>query len=371
MVYAAQAGSLPTSPRAGREAAPQIGAHTPTRPLRLFGVGCGRYPSCMLFAVSPYHLTTREPAAVAAFLLARGVVTLLPAPFEGAGREQVEAAATAVPRYLEFMKSWQWTMPLWEDGVIRAGLDGEDAAADVRAVCESIEADERFSRLRVFMRPELWESEEGYLEAVARDLLKGGPDPAISVPVAAGIDRFATRHGLAVARSAPSSVVQRAEERLGERLFACAIPVLLQASGEKLLEARELLAEELDELRDAIDELAELDVVTANGELDHARARLVQAARAYTVAFEENRELLTEVDDGDDLHVVTGVVSLTGMMMPSDAVLTSSMTALRAISPALGPAPSRATNLPALADAAVNVRFLTVVVKVIGKRARR
>lgn len=328
----------------------------------------------MLIAVSPYHITTREPAAIAAFLLARGVVTLLPAPVgggSGSQRDQAEAAAASLPRYLEFMQSWRWTMPLWEAGIISTGIHGENAVHDVRAVYESIEADERLSRLRLFMRAGLWESDEAYLDTVARDLLKGGPDPGISVPLAAGLDRFATRHGLAVARSAPTSVVQRAEERLGQRIFACAVPVLLQASGEKLLEARELLHPELEDLRSAFEHFGDLDPVTANGELDTARADLMHATRAYTVAFEEHREILTRVDDQDELHIVPGIVSLTGMTLPSDAVLTSSMTAMRAISPALGPAPTRATNLPATLDAAQDLRFLTVMVKVIGKSAIR
>jgi hypothetical protein len=325
----------------------------------------------MLIAVSPYHITTREPAAAAALLLARGVVTLLPAPFDGRGRDQVEDVAARVPRYLEFMKSWRWTMPLWEAGVIRAGIHGEDAVADVRAVCESIDADERFSRLRLFMRRELWDSEEGYLDAVARDLLKGGPDPGITVPVAAGLDRFATRHGLAVARSSPISVVQRAEERLGKRIFAVAVPVLLQAEGERLLEARDLLEPELEDLRLALEELADLDPLTANGELHSAQGRLMEASRAYAVAFEEHRETLTRVDDVDDLHVATGMVSLMGMMLPADAVLTSSMTAMRAISPALGPAAARPTNLPATLAPGQDLRFLTIIVKVVGKSSRR
>jgi hypothetical protein len=325
----------------------------------------------MIIAVSPYHITTREPAAIAAFLLARGVITLRPAPFGGGQRDQLEAAITNIPRYLEFMNSWRWTIPLWEAGIISPGLHGEDAIHDVRAICESIDADERLSRLRMFMHPELWETEEMYLDAVARDLLKGGPDPGITVPVAAGLDRFAMRHGLAVARSTPSSVVQRAEARLGTRLFACAVPVLLQASGEKLLAARELLEPELSDLRDILEALAELDLATANGELDGARSDLMQAARAYTIAFEEHREELTRVDDQDDLHVVTGMVSLTGMLLPGDAVLTSSMTAMNAISPSLGPAPTRATNLPATLDATHSLRFLTIVVKVLGRASRK
>ena len=37
----------------------------------------------MLIAVSPYHMTTREPAAMAALLLASRVVTILPTPEVG------------------------------------------------------------------------------------------------------------------------------------------------------------------------------------------------------------------------------------------------------------------------------------------------
>lgn len=331
----------------------------------------------MLFAVSPYHITTREPAALAAFLLARGVVTLLPAPGgsggdstaggNGSRRDRAREAAVSVPRYLEFMESWRWTVPLWEAGVVAAGLGGEDAVGDVRAVCESIEGDERFSRLRVFSKPELWETEEGYLEAVARDVLKGGPDPAITVPLAAGMDRFAARHGLVVARSAAISVVQKAEERLGRRVFAVAAPVLLQASAERLVAARVMLEAELDDMRGAMEDVAALEATAANGEMDEAMSALAQAARAYAAAFEESREALLKVEDEDELHVVAGMVSLTGMVLPCDAVLRSSMTALGAISPVLGPAPARATNLPMAVDAMAGAPFLSVVVKVLGR----
>jgi hypothetical protein len=50
---------------------------------------------------------------------------------------------------------------------------------------------------------------------VAADLLKGGPDPAITVPLAAGIDQFAMRHGAAVARSSPFSIARRQRRRWG------------------------------------------------------------------------------------------------------------------------------------------------------------
>jgi hypothetical protein len=74
----------------------------------------------------------------------------------------------------------------------------------------------------------LLDTEESYLDAVARDLLKAVRTPAITVPLAAGMDAFALRCGATVARSHPMSVVQVAESRLGSRAFAFAAPVLLQ-----------------------------------------------------------------------------------------------------------------------------------------------
>lgn len=322
----------------------------------------------MLVAVSPYHITTREPAAVAAFLLADQVVTLLPAPFSGR-REVAEAAAERVPKYLDFMMSWQWSVPLWEAGVICSGLDGDDATGDVRAAFAQIAEDDRYASLRTLMRPEVFEAEDVYLEAVARDLLKGGPDPGITVPVAAGMDRFAMRHGAAVARSHPSSVVQKEEERLGTRVFAFVVPILLQASAERLLAARELLQPELDALRRAVD--VQLEIGSTNGGAAHAREVLNEAAAAYTRAFERCRDELLDTDD-DDVRVVDGAVAITGMLLPADAVLTSSLAALRVLAPTLGGrSPTRSPQPDPAASALGPRRLLTLMVRVLGRSAPR
>lgn len=325
----------------------------------------------MLVAVSPYHLTTREPAAAAALLLADQVVTLLPAPFSGR-RDTAQAAAERLPKYLDFMMSWQWSVPLWEAGVICSALSGEDAATDVRAAFDQIAADDRYKSLRTLMKPEVFEAEDAYLEAVARDLLKGGPDPGITVPVAAGMDRFAMRHGAAVARSHPSSVVQKAEEQLGARVFAVVIPILLQASAQRLLEAREALEPELTALRRAID--AQLECADPVPPKSALRSRcsesLATAAASYTRAFESMREDLLAPDPDDDTRIIDGAVAITGMLLPADAVLTSSLTALRTLSPSIAatlrtPAPTAQPNGKRLADQ----RFLTLLIRVIGRSA--
>jgi hypothetical protein len=326
----------------------------------------------MRIAVSPYHLTTREPAATAAFLLAHSVVTMLPAPFNG-GRRHAEELSARIPKYLDFIQSWRWTVPLWNAGVVAAAVGGEDAVEDVRAVCARIAADDRFSPLRPLMRPELFETEEGYLESVARDLLKAGPDPAITVPVAAGMDRFSMRCGLVPARSDALSVVQRAEERLGRRAFAIALPMLLQASGERLLRARQALEPELAELRGALGSFSHEGVDLQGDDLLAAQADLAIAARAYASAFEAARDaLLSPQEDDEELRPIEGTVAITGLILPGDAVLTSSISAMRILSPAMARVSSGpVTKLPVRCDPLEGRQFLTFLIRPLGRPGRR
>jgi len=321
----------------------------------------------MDIAVSPYHLTTREPAALAAMLLADRVVTMLPAPLEGQEWGAIRSAAERVPRYLEFMQSWQWTMPLWTEGVIVSGLEGQEAVGELRAVCERIDRSEHLAPLRAIMKADLFEDHERYLDAVARDLLKAGPDPGITVPVAAGLDMFAMRHGAMVARSDPSSVVQKAEAELGAQAFAAALPVFLQASAERILDARELLEPQLQELRIAFDRVsaASLD----NPEPGELRAILAAPGKAYAEAFESQRELLFVSDPDDDVRPVEGTVMLTGMVLPPDCVLESSLKAMRTLG-VRAPAPSD-TNGKNLLGGKIGkpLKVMSLYVRVLGRPA--
>jgi hypothetical protein len=278
----------------------------------------------MLVAVSPYHLTTRETPAMAALLLADRVVTLLPEPGGQDRRAAAEHSARRIPRYLSFLQSWEWSLPLWESGVITGSVDDDDASKDVGEVRRRILADDRFADLRPLIGQDLSDNPECYLDAVAADLLKGGPDPALCVPIAAALDRFAVRHGAGVARSEPASVAQRAEERLGERLFTIGVPVLLQAGGRVILRARQVLGPELSPLRRA------LGVAAEHAGAD-TLAHLRLAARTYAEAFERHRFALTAPDQDDDARVVAGTVVIVGARLPIDAVLRSSLAACRAV----------------------------------------
>lgn len=318
----------------------------------------------MIIAVSPYHLTTREPAALVAMLLAERVVTMLPAPLQGKQWGAVKAAAQQVPRYLEFMKTWQWTIPLWEAGVITSSLEGQEAVDELRPVCARIDEEERFAPLRLLMKPELFEDHERYLDAFARDLLRAGPDPGLTVPVASGLDSFASRHGAAVARSEPSSVVQKAEAALGRELFSTAIPVLLQADGERILEARELLHEQLDTLRDAFAAIVEGTAQTGAG-----NSALSAAAKTYSKSFEQHRDILIAPSEDDEQRVIDGTVVITGIRLPADAVLDSSLSAMRALAPVHGGRIE--SSEPPGKHAIQRQGVLTLVVRVLGRPARR
>lgn len=278
----------------------------------------------MRIALSPYHLTTREPPAMAALLLADQVVTLLPAPFEAPDSRSAKHAARRSPHYSEFMKSWAWSVELWQRGILISQIEGDDAIHDMREMAQRISVDDRFLPLRSLMKHRLFDSEHDYLDAVGADLLKGGPDPGITVPLAAGLDRFAARHRLFVARAAPTSVAQKAESRLARNVFAIAVPVLLQASADRILFARELLEPELVPLRRAISAIASASAE----EMQDASESLMHAVAAYAQAFDRELPQLTEPDDDDEVRIITGPAVVTAVAMPSDAVLRSSLDAV-------------------------------------------
>lgn len=317
----------------------------------------------MLIALSPYHLTTREAPAMAALLLAERVVTFMPGVMGTGARAQLGERARSSLRYARVMESWSWCLPLWRAGVIGSDERGDDAGGDIRAAWERVGSHEAYAPLRPFMKPELAEDAEALLEAVALDVLKGGPDPAISVPLAAGLDRFATRHGLVVARASGASVAQKAEVELATSRTTVVVPAILQGSGERVLEARDRLSAELTELRRALAEVAR--------GVPAMEAGVRSAALAYERAFHVHAAELSVTQEPDELRVLVGPVSLTLANLPADAVLRSSSSAARVVlpGPRRGVRPERqpATTLPVRSDPLDTGRVAVVYVKAIGR----
>ncbi|MBS0197974.1 MAG: hypothetical protein JSR77_14555 [Planctomycetes bacterium] len=302
----------------------------------------------MRIVVSPYHLTTREAPAMAALLFAREAVTLLPAPLDGAGdARSALAAAGRVATYRAFMESWAWLQPLWRAGVLVSGVQGETPVGDMWDVGERIAREEALSALRSFSHERMYEDEKQYLGALAADLLKGGPDPGISVPLAAALDRFASRHASIVARSEARSVAQRAELKLGVVAVSAIVPMLVQASAPRLMHAREVLADVLSRLHEQPN---------------------AAAWAAYAQAFELRREEVLEGCPDDEVRAIEGAASISLVTLPGDAVLRSSLEALAALGPRRARAAAEPATLPVLVDPLDAAPITAMVVRVLGGR---
>jgi hypothetical protein len=327
----------------------------------------------MLLALSPYHLTTRDPPAMAALLLADGVVTMLPAPVDRADLSEARTAAGQVPAYLVFMQSWTWTAPLWRAGVLTAEVDGQSAANDMREVFTQIARDAHLAPLRHFMHEGLVDDERRYLSALAADVLKGGPDPGISIPVIAGLDRFAIRCHALVSRPQPTSVVQANEAKMGLNLSAVALPMLLQADADRLIHAREVLGDVLRDLRAAYDDLAsaacELEggVLVSPGVPAEQARQVTAAAAAYASAFESRRADLTDDCESDEVRCIEGTARVAAVRMPSDVVLRASLAAVSGMTrrPATAAAPAT-PNLPTPFDPILGQSFVSLMIKPLG-----
>lgn len=286
--------------------------------------------------LSPYYLATREAPAMLALLLGDRVATLMPRPTHGDTREGVKITIEHAPRYLRLMESWRWSGPLWQAGVVSFELDGRQASDELDGVYADIDDLESLSSLRALTRGAVQrraESADRSLDAVAADVLKGGPDPGISIPVHAAVDRFAVRVNATVVRAGASSIAQRAEGRLSRRVFSFAMPILLRAGGGRLRRCRADLAGELGALREKISACRE---ATGGGETGCAGADVSAAARSYGAAFSRWAAEGAKGDDENQERVVAGYVSVSGVTMPSDAVLRSSRAAMAALQGAQG-----------------------------------
>ncbi len=294
---------------------------------------------------------------MAALLLGARVVTLMPGVMGSAGgRDTVKTAARHSTRYAALLDSWSWSMPLWRAGVIDSAHAGDDAAGDLEAVWARIASDDRYLSLRAFMHPGLADDRRQLIEVVAADVLRGGPNPAVCVPLAAGLDRFAARYGFVVARAAPTSVAQRAEAQLGESLVTTVVPLLQQASAEQMLIARRILGGPLEAWRAAL--------VRENGP---TRSEIGAAAAILERAFPACLAELVALADPLDPPIMWGPTSITIARLPPDAVLSSSVTAAETFVGKAARVEAATTMLPAVADAADSARVMTMVVKPLGR----
>lgn len=324
-------------------------------------------PAELDLAVSPYHLSTREAPAMAALVLADRVVTLLPVPEEGVSRAAVRAALDRSPRYLRLLESWRWSGALWRAGVVSSEYGGDRACDELERVFEAIVGEPANAALRPLVRPKDRRTGAGadeYLDALSHDVVRGGPDPGLNIPVTAALDRFSAERGVCVVRGATASLAQRAEGRLGRRVFSIGLPMLLRGDGEAVASVREACARSLADLRSAIGAALRpvLDRTPPAG-VDTPRdpaAELAAAARRFTGDFAEWASLFAGHDDAHAQRIVVGYVNVSGVVLPEDAVLRSGRMALQRAGSKPAPAESgpgvNVGRLAALVVREMNVR---------------
>lgn len=291
----------------------------------------------MHLVISPYSLCARDAAAMAGLLLAEPALTFLPRSLETAPATRDRAMAS--PGFRRVMESVAWAAPLLGAGVLATGVDGLDASEAFAEARGRVYEDPDCTALRRFVGPRYEPDEGEELERLASDLTRSGPDPSISVPLAGALDAFAARHGYAVLRTDGPSLAQRTERARERRLFACSVPVLVQASPERLLETRRRFERELETLRSACE-------ACLDGLGDEGAVR--DAAAAYARAFDAQRTHVERPEeDPDDPMVRSAEVVLIGVAHERDHAMASSLAAARRVTRNPGRAPAPAGPLAA------------------------
>lgn len=319
-------------------------------------------------AISPYHLTTREAPAMVASLVCDSAVTFLPSPSAASrpssGGVDLESFADALahaPRYRALLDSWAWCSPLWDAGVLVHARDGFDPGDDVVSACERLMSDETIQPLRSLAQQKLFDSVEVFLDLVSRDILRAGSNPGVSIPVSHGLDEFALAQGLVVIRPEPASLVQRFERKCARLFGTVSVPIVQQGDGRCVMEARDALADPLDQLRDAIEAI----FVDAAGEIDDtfhsADARLCETAQNYAGAFARIEDKLARVPTNDEPRFIAGQVTLTLATLPRGVVFSSALAAGQQLVHA------GAQDSPQLNEG--NERFAVMFVKSLGARS--
>lgn len=272
--------------------------------------------------VSPYSLCSQDAAAMTAMLLAGQALTFLPRSLEPAAVSRDVAVSS--PGFRRVMSAVSWATPMLEAGVLATSIANEDATQDFADARRRIADDPALASLRRFVERRAEPDPQLALERLARDLTRDGPDPSISVPLAAALDALAVRHAYAVLRVDGPSLAQRAERAREQRLFGCSLPVLVQASPARVLETRRRLKPELAEFRaaceSALDGFATEDAVR-------------DAAAAYANAYDASRSHIErpEEDDADPM-VRSAEVVLVGVAHEPEHALACSAVAARRVS---------------------------------------
>lgn len=286
----------------------------------------------MRIVLGPYDLTSPSAAASVALMLGSsdgGVITLAPSPLEGDAPEGMRTADSDAPRYLRLLEAWRWTGPLWRAGLLAADQEGASPLEDIRAVVHRIGADPQTAALRALGGAGLFSDPQQYLETLSRDLLRGGGDPAVSIPLAAGMERFAARHGLPLVRLANSSLASRIDKRSGLAIARFSIPAIVGPAAVGFLELHRRLTPPLDDLRAALQTL----FAQPPGEPGGHNDRLAASCREFAAAFTRTAREILEVSAREGEAARIAELAVTVSLAPVGAGLEAAHQAAGLLAP--------------------------------------
>jgi len=234
----------------------------------------------MHLTISPYDLTHRAPGAVGALLVGEGAATIV--RIGGAWQDgDPEDGAEESPALSRVLDAWRWTMPLWSAGILgptdAAGRSGIALVADALDAMELSRDHPILARLAARART----SDRSRLaENLCIDILRGGRDPSVSVPIASALERFSAETGWPLVICPTGSVVGGIELRMARPFAGMDCPTPIGAPGDAIVHLRQRLAPELDAARGVLTEgfrLARSGASNADA-TDFERSAMIPAA---------------------------------------------------------------------------------------------
>ncbi|MBL8747330.1 MAG: hypothetical protein JNK58_13375 [Phycisphaerae bacterium] len=273
----------------------------------------------MRVLLSPYEIGSASPAAAAAMLLARddaGVLAVQPSPFESGGGERARELSMEAPSFGRLIEAQRWAGPLWRGGLIRAAETGRALAEMIETSRAELRADPSLSPVRNVIANREPENEASFIESLSRDLLRGGSDPAVSLPLVSVTERLAARAEAALVCGEAAGMIWKPRVGSGAGL-SFSIPVPIGANGAALLEWRDALAKPLSVLRESLGGAVRLALGgRLNGQATAVRLAAESFARDFAACHLERSQRL----DGRPSEVTISLaISSTGQAV-RDAV---------------------------------------------------
>lgn len=209
----------------------------------------------MRLTLSPYDLTHRAPGVMAALLVADAAATIVPVARAWTSGDP-EAAVEESPALGRVFEAWRWAAPLWGAGVL-GPMDaaGRSSVELVRSAAEEV-ADARTHPVlaRLAGRKDVHDLTR-LAEDLCLDIVRGGRNPGLTVPVGAALERFAAESGWPVVLCPTGTMVGGIEHKLAMPIAGLDLPAPVGAGGEALVVVRERMADVLESVRAAWAEL--------------------------------------------------------------------------------------------------------------------